>query len=315
QLLMALVTLLIAGGALFYASRDTDWVQLQVVIQNADYRYLLSAAFFLCLLFPLRGLRWYLLLNANGNLERQWTWAMWGVSVAYLGNMFLPARAGEVLRTVMLGQSEDTNVSYVFATVVVERLLEAVLQIIIFSLLFSFIVDISPLLQAGFNTIVVIGVVSVLGLLLLPQLEKPIRLFLGWLPLGDALQARILAMLAQFILGVKGVQNGRVLVGFIVYTVAITFVEAVALHQTALAFDIQIAPLVVLFLYTSLGLSSALPSTPGALGIYQLVAVQVLQPLGYADEPVLVFITAFQVLVVGLVAIWGMIGLWQLRDV
>jgi uncharacterized membrane protein YbhN (UPF0104 family) len=49
-----------------------------------------------------------------------------------------------------------------------------------------------------------------------------------------------------------------------------------------------------MLLLTGLGLSSALPSTPGYVGIYQFVAVTVLVPLGIAKAPALAFILLVQ---------------------
>jgi hypothetical protein len=49
-----------------------------------------------------------------------------------------------------------------------------------------------------------------------------------------------------------------------------------------------------MLLLTGLGLGSALPSTPGYVGIYQFVAVTVLVPLGIAKAPALAYILLVQ---------------------
>jgi hypothetical protein len=49
-----------------------------------------------------------------------------------------------------------------------------------------------------------------------------------------------------------------------------------------------------MLLLTGLGLASALPSTPGYVGIYQFVAVTVLAPLGVAKAAALAFILLAQ---------------------
>ena len=49
-----------------------------------------------------------------------------------------------------------------------------------------------------------------------------------------------------------------------------------------------------MLLLTGLGLGSALPSTPGYVGIYQFVAVTVLAPLGIAKATALAFILLVQ---------------------
>jgi hypothetical protein len=52
-------------------------------------------------------------------------------------------------------------------------------------------------------------------------------------------------------------------------------------------------PMAILLL-TGLGLGSALPSTPGYVGIYQFVAVTVLGPLGIPKSGALAFILMMQ---------------------
>jgi uncharacterized membrane protein YbhN (UPF0104 family) len=59
---------------------------------------------------------------------------------------------------------------------------------------------------------------------------------------------------------------------------------------------------VALLLLAGLGLGSALPSTPGYIGIYQFVAVTVLTPFGFSRSDALAYILVaqfFNYLVVG----------------
>jgi hypothetical protein len=66
-------------------------------------------------------------------------------------------------------------------------------------------------------------------------------------------------------------------------------------------------------LLAALGLSSALPSTPGYVGVYQFVAVSVLTPFGFTQSQALVFILAYQAVNYAVICVWGLLGLWRLR--
>jgi hypothetical protein len=68
-----------------------------------------------------------------------------------------------------------------------------------------------------------------------------------------------------------------------------------------------------LILLSALGLSSAIPSTPGYVGVYQFVAVTVLVPFGFSRAEALAFILISQVLNYLVVSFWGLIGLWQVN--
>ena len=66
-------------------------------------------------------------------------------------------------------------------------------------------------------------------------------------------------------------------------------------------------------LLTALGLGSALPSTPGYLGVYQFAAVTVLTPFGFSRDAALAYILVAQALGYAVVLALGLPGLYRLR--
>jgi uncharacterized membrane protein YbhN (UPF0104 family) len=88
-----------------------------------------------------------------------------------------------------------------------------------------------------------------------------------------------------------------------------------ALNVVFLAFilHVQVAFTQAIILLAALGLSSAIPSTPGYVGVYQFVAVTVLGPFGIARESALALILVIQLLNIVIVTIYGVIGLWRVR--
>jgi uncharacterized membrane protein YbhN (UPF0104 family) len=65
-------------------------------------------------------------------------------------------------------------------------------------------------------------------------------------------------------------------------------------------------------LLTSVALSSAVPLAPGNLGVYQMVAVAVLTPLGIARARALVLAVALQFLITANLLFWGLGSVWYL---
>jgi len=65
-----------------------------------------------------------ILLNAEGVVSIGS--AFWATAAGYLGNNFLPARAGELVRTFMIASREGLANAYVLATAVSERVADAV---------------------------------------------------------------------------------------------------------------------------------------------------------------------------------------------
>ena len=81
----------------------------------------------------------------------------------------------------------------------------------------------------------------------------------------------------------------------------------------ARAFDIHLTFSVALLLLAGLGLGSALPATPGYVGIYQFVAVTVLPPFGIDRNAALAFILVAQALGYAVILVLGLFGLYRIR--
>ena len=75
------------------------------------------------------------------------------------------------------------------------------------------------------------------------------------------------------------------------------------------AVGVSISLPVALLLVAALGLGSALPSTPGYVGVYQFVAVSILTPFGVRRNDVIAYILLFQAINYVVILSSGLIGL------
>jgi len=89
-------------------------------------------------------------------------------------------------------------------------------------------------------------------------------------------------------------------------------VDAVSSMVTAHALGLALSFPVAVLLIAALGLGSALPSTPGAIGIFQAVAITVLVPFGSTREEALTYILVAQAASYLVVALWGGLGMWRM---
>src|SRR5579885_305017 len=124
-----LVALALAAVLLYFAFRGVDFVDLyqRLAGVRADVLLLVMLGF-TCSYFC-RGLRWGVLLSGAGRMPT--LTVFWATVTGYLGNSFLPARAGELIRTAMLARSTGVDVGYVLATAVTERVLDAGVLVLI----------------------------------------------------------------------------------------------------------------------------------------------------------------------------------------
>jgi uncharacterized membrane protein YbhN (UPF0104 family) len=82
----------------------------------------------------IRGWRWHeILLKLGAGHRTSDAYAL--VTVGYMGNTVLPARGGEVLRTVLLAGRSDVGKTEVLGSIISERLLDAASLIILFAVL------------------------------------------------------------------------------------------------------------------------------------------------------------------------------------
>jgi hypothetical protein len=102
--------------------------------------------------------------------------------------------------------------------------------------------------------------------------------------------------------------------GFAGLTLLIWFLDAVGTILTGSALGLAIPLSVAFLLIAGLGLSSALPSTPGYIGIYQFVAVTVLTPFAFTRTDAIAYILVAQALGYVVIGFWGGLSLLRYRQ-
>lgn len=305
-----LLTLLLAAGLLLLALRGVDWNELVTTLQGGRADYLALACIVLTLSFLLRGVRWGVILSAERRIPP--LTMFWATSAGYLGNTFLPARAGEIIRSVMIARRARISTSYVLATALTERMLDALALVLICMVALVVMPAIPPWLGVAAQVIGIIGIIGLGVLAVAPRLEGFLGGLVRRLPLPEALRERLVALLEQFLLGLNAVLHPRRATLFTLLTVLIWLLDVVIAITVAQALGLVLTPPQALILLAALGLSSAAPSTPGYVGIYQFVAVTVLPLFDWSRSAALAFILAFQAVTIVVVLIWGFIGLWRL---
>jgi uncharacterized membrane protein YbhN (UPF0104 family) len=138
-LLPAIVSAIAVASVVWWASRQ----QLPVLPTASAALPRLAAAFLLyALATGLRGERWLRLMRSDpahpapgrpARLSRTDAYAV--TTVGYMGNNALPARAGDLLKSVLSSRAAGTATADGFGTLVAERVLDAVALVLVFVLL------------------------------------------------------------------------------------------------------------------------------------------------------------------------------------
>jgi uncharacterized protein (TIRG00374 family) len=306
-----LVALALAALLLYLAVRGLNWQELWQTVRHARFGWLIPALLIGQTSLALRALRWRVLLRAEKDVSP--LTVFWATMAGYLGNNLLPARAGEVIRSVALGRKAGMSRSWVLATAMTERLLDVV-ALVLFSLAAVLSLGRSSAgLVKAWRVMGIIGIAGTVMLFAVPRFEGRFRQLLERLPGPVRLRERLLGILAQFLSGMRAFAHPARGPTFAGLTVLIWLADAVGTMVGARAFGLDLALPAAVMLLAGLGLSSAVPSTPGYVGVYQFVAVAVLVPLGYSRSGSLAYITVAQALGYVMVTIWGLLGLWRLN--
>jgi uncharacterized protein (TIRG00374 family) len=258
-----------------------------------------------------RGLRWRVLLSAEKTLPLPTVF--WATMTGYLGNAYLPARAGEVVRSVLIGQKGGISKSFALATALTERIVDAVLLVVICAAALTTVSALPDELTQALKVMAVVGAAGGLLLFFAPRMSGLVQSLIARLPLSETLREKIGGMAGAFLTGAASLQHWGRLVQFLLYSAVIWSLDTLTGLTVARAFGLSLTPPQVFILLAAIGLASALPSTPGYVGVYQFVAVTVLVPFGFSEAQALAYILGYQGVNYVVITLWGLIGLWKLR--
>jgi uncharacterized protein (TIRG00374 family) len=312
-----IVAVIIAAVLLVWSLQDVDWGNFVNVLKTTQYDIMALAFITFSVSFFFRALRWQVLLSAEKKLSVPTVF--WGTMIGYLGNNVLPARAGEVIRSALIGRKTRISISYVLATALTERIIDVPALVLASLLAINALPNVPDWVTKGTQTFAVLGIIGIAGIFILPYLEKWIKAviepILARLPIPGHVGESLIKLLEEFLYGMKALHSPIRAVLFAVLTVIIWLTEAYLAIQVASAMHIVLTLPQSLLLLAGLGFGSAVPSTPGYVGIYQAVCVRLLTlPLfgGYKNEMALAFSILFQGLTLVVVLFWGVLGFWRM---
>ncbi len=302
----------LAAVLLYFTLRDLDWVAFWDTIRHGHYEFILLTIPMASIGYFIRALRWSVLVRAEAQVSLPSVF--WANMVGYMGNAYLPARAGELLRAAFLGREKGLGTSFVLATALSERILDAVALVVIGSVALLSGGQLPAALANAVRLMAVAGVLALAVVLLAPFQERLLLRIIGRLPLPEGVSRKIVEQTSRFLVGMRSLQSMRRMLIFVALTAVVWLVDSVGVLIGVQIISQSLNLGQALVLLAALGLSSAVPSTPGYMGVYQFVAVMVLMPYGFSRGEALAYILIAQVLNYLVVTLWGILGVWRLNQ-
>lgn len=289
-----LVSLGVTAAALWFALRDLDFREVGHALARAHLLPLLaiSVPAHLANLW-LRAVRWRYLVDPVKPMERGTLFR--GQAVGFMGNNVFPLRVGEVLRAWYVARETGAPGAAIFGTVIVERVIDAVVMLALVALVLGF----GGAKAAGLEVRTVL--VPLLLLALAPLLFVvvlrvwPAHLIafagrvLGRL-LPDATVERLTTALQHLADGLRGLRGGMPLVWVSIHSLSQWLVVSMipfAATLWALGIDLGSPGRTILAAYALLmwvGAAVAIPSAPGFFGPYHAACWIALHPFGVSKE-------------------------------
>lgn len=307
-----LIAILLAAVLLYFALRGIEWRQVWSILIRANVAFVALWLFLVTIAMVLRALRWRVLLRSRAPVG--FGTAFWATAAGYLGNSFLPARAGELVRTVMVSGRSGLSTAFVLTTALSERLCDAIALVVISSVVLLTLPVRPGLFSHVAKPFAIIGLTGVAAFIVLPKLERLWRKLLGYAPVPVSIKDKLSSILEHILTGVRALHDPFRLLRFVGFTALIWLTDAVSTQIGMHSLGMHISLPVAFLLIAGLGLGSALPSTPGYVGIYQFVAVTVLMPFGYSRTDAIAFILLFQAVQYVVTTFWGLLALAGSRD-
>ena len=121
-----IVLLLVIGAIVALFVWFVDVAAVGEALKTADFPLLLRAALCLILGLLFYAVRWRLLLGGKPSLRRTFH----ASNIGHAGNIIVPARAGEAMRIVVMGQSGSVSYTEATSSFVVERLFEQLMRLL-----------------------------------------------------------------------------------------------------------------------------------------------------------------------------------------
>ncbi len=272
---------------IWLALRGLQLEEFWNAVQKANFIWLIPGIGVYFIGVWIRAWRWHYLL---GPIKKIPTKTMFPITtIGYMGNNIYPARAGEVLRAVILKRKEGVPVSASLATIIVERIFDGVVML---AFVFVNLSELAKLTGAsGFvgniQQVAIYGTAIFLGALVVfllaamfPQMTARIGLWIIERLTPKRMHARIISILNKFLDGLASLRSPFNVLMVFFTSVIIWLLETGKYWFVMLAFGFNVSFFALMLMNGIVNLATTIPSAPGYIGTFDAPGIAVLTAYG-----------------------------------
>ena len=291
------LAILIVIGSVWLTTRGVDLQKLWQYIVNANYYWVLITIPIMLLSHWLRAYRWNTMLKPV--IGKKGTWNLFSaVMVGHAFNNVLP-RGGEFLRPYVYSRREKTSFSMLFATIMLERLIDLITLLLLFGGIFFFfreqLVQALPNLQIE-KILIPTGIVIVALIFCFypPFVKVMLRIFVK--PISGKFYEKLSGIFDRFILGFTILRQPSQYVRLIVESLGIWLFYTFPMYIMFFSFNFQVTKALgfddAILLIVISGIGFTVAPTPGAIGVYHfLIQTALVRLYGVSPEEALAYAT------------------------
>ncbi len=294
-----------------FALGGVDVAEVGRLLERTQWALLVPFLAALAAMFWLRAVRWTRILVPVRVLNARQVFP--AMLIGFAGNNVLPARLGELLRTVVFMREFELPFSAVVTSLLLERLLDLSAVLLLYVLALSFAGDRADALSltvwpAALGCLAVLAVVLAL-------LEAPERVPRWWhaiaRPLPEWVRNAGERALKDAINALGSVRSPRAVVVMLLNSLAQWALAAAMVWLSLAALGQPISPPLAVIVVTATVFAAMLPSAPGYVGAMQAAFIFALAPFGVSREMALassVVYTLAQWIPITFVGLWMLIA-------
>jgi uncharacterized protein (TIRG00374 family) len=276
----------ISIAALWWVLADVHWAEVRAHIAEARLLPLILTIVVATATFPLRLIRWRLLLRREDG-DPLPVMPLWhAVAIGFMANNILPFRMGEVMRSLTASRLTPVRFTAAFSSVAVERVFDGltVVAMLVFSLLAAGLpagVEVAgvPVARTATVAAIAMGAALLVAIVVVAFPALAERVIVAVLP-SQPLAARLVHIIEGFRHGLSVLRSPGRIAAVAVLSVVLWLVNALSFYLCFKAFGIPASFAAALLLQGILVFGIAVPTTPGYVGVFEGAIKAVLLVLG-----------------------------------
>lgn len=281
------IGILISIGFLWLALRGMSIAEVLAVLPGIKYIWLIPGVLVYFIGVWARAWRWHYLLRPLKSIPTRKMFPI--VAIGYAGNNIFPARAGELLRAVVLKRHEDIPVSASLATIIVERVFDGVVMLAFIFINLSelarltgdsgFVGSIQKVALWGTAAFIGALVVFLLAAMFPKYAETAAGLFARWV-VPARYRDQFMQIVSRFLEGLEALRSPRDVLMVFATSIVIWLLETAKYWFVMQAFPFEIHFFALMLMNGIVNLATTIPSAPGYVGTFDAPGIALLVAYG-----------------------------------